>query len=152
MALVIRPVQAADEAKWRELWAGYLAFYQTSLPEEVTSLTWRRLLDPEEPVHCLVAESDGAVLGIVNYVFHRATWSATSYCYLEDLFTAPEARGRGVGKALIKAVYAEAARAGATRVYWLTHESNATARLLYDAVAENGGFIQYRKDVAAPQE
>jgi len=148
MQIRTRPVAAHDEASWRALWAGYLAFYQTDLPPDVTDLTWRRLLDAAEPVHCLVAEADGAIWGIVNYVFHRATWTASSYCYLEDLFTAPEARGRGVGRALIEAVYAAAQAAGATRVYWLTHESNATARQLYDAVAENAGFIQYRKTIA----
>lgn len=148
MQIRTRPVATHDEARWRALWAGYLAFYQTTLPDEVTDLTWRRLLDAAEPVHCLVAEAEGAVLGIVNYVFHRATWTASSYCYLEDLFTAPEARGRGVGRMLIEAVYAAAQTAGATRVYWLTHESNATARRLYDAVAENAGFIQYRKTIA----
>ncbi|GHE48797.1 N-acetyltransferase [Camelimonas fluminis] len=148
MQIRTRPVAARDEARWRALWAGYLAFYQTTLPDEVTDLTWRRLLDAAEPVHCLVAEAGGEILGIVNYVFHRATWTASSYCYLEDLFTAPEARGRGAGRALIEAVYAAARAAGATRVYWLTHESNATARQLYDAVAENAGFIQYRKTIA----
>lgn len=148
MNLTVRSVRPEDETRWRALWAGYLAFYKTSLAPEVTDLTWRRLLDDAEPVHCLVAESGGDVLGIVNYVFHRATWTATSYCYLEDLFTDPAVRGKGVGRALIEAVYAQAQRAGATRVYWLTHESNTAARLLYDSVAENAGFIQYRKTIA----
>ena len=146
--LRVRPLAADDRAAWDALWAGYLSFYQTTLPPDVTETTWRRLLDPAEPMFALVAEAGGEVLGLVHCVLHRATWTAGSYCYLEDLFTTPAARGRGVGRALIEAVHERAREAGATRVYWLTHESNATARALYDRVAENAGFIQYRKTVS----
>lgn len=145
MALIIRDLAAADRAAWDRLWQGYLRFYEAALPDEVSALTFQRLLAADEPMFCLVAERDGAVIGIVNCVVHRATWTKTHYVYLEDLFVDPEARGAGAGRALIEAVYARADALGATRVYWLTHESNATARALYDKVAKNAGFIQYRR-------
>ena len=98
-------------------------------------------------MHALVAEDGGELLGLVHYIFHRNTWMVNDVCYLEDLFTAEQARGKGVGRALIEAVYARAAAAGGTRVYWLTHETNITAQALYDKVAEKPGFIQYRKQI-----
>jgi GNAT superfamily N-acetyltransferase len=131
------------------LWNGYNAFYgregATALPPEITAMTWSRFFDAYEPVHALVAESNGRLLGIVHYLFHRSTISVAPNCYLQDLFTDAAARGKGVGRALIEAVYARAGEAGCPRVYWLTHETNTTARALYDAVAENSGFIVYRK-------
>lgn len=145
MTISTRPFRETDRPTWDVLWQRYLDFYETSQTQELKDLVWARLLDPAEPMHGLVAEADGRILGLVHYVFHRATWTATDYCYLEDLFTTPEARGQGAGRALIEAVYAAARAHGATRVYWLTHESNAQARLLYDQVADNAGFIQYRK-------
>jgi GNAT superfamily N-acetyltransferase len=96
-------------------------------------------------VHALVAESAGRIVGIVHYIFHRSTWTPGPYCYLQDLFTIEDGRGLGVGRALIEAVYARAKEVGASRVYWQTHESNATAMALYDKVAERSGFVQYRK-------
>ncbi|MCO5145011.1 MAG: GNAT family N-acetyltransferase [Aquamicrobium sp.] len=144
----IRMLEAGDRAAWEPLWQGYLDFYKTSLPAEVTETAWRRLLDTDEPVHGLGAfGEDGRLMGIAHYIFHRSTWSPTSYCYLNDLFTVPAARGKGVGRALIERLYAEAAAAGATRVYWLTHETNETAQALYDRIADKPGFIQYRKTV-----
>lgn len=145
MAIDIRPLAPADHAAWEPLWAGYLAFYKASVPPETTDLTWRRFHDPAEPMHALGAFMDGKLGGIVHYLFHRSTWTAGPYCYLQDLFTDEAPRGRGAGRALIEAVYAEAREAGASRVYWLTHETNATARLLYDRIADASGFIQYRK-------
>lgn len=142
----IRMLEAGDRAAWAPLWQGYLDFYKVSLPAEVTETTWRRLNDPAEPVHGLGAfDGDGRLTGIAHYIFHRSTWSPTSYCYLNDLFTVPAARGKGVGRALIERLYAEAAAAGATRVYWLTHETNEAAQALYDRIADKPGFIQYRK-------
>nr|WP_210427775.1 GNAT family N-acetyltransferase [Dyella sp. SG609] len=131
------------------MWDGYNAFYgrsgPTALPEEITRTTWERFFDEGEPVHALVAESGGALLGLAHYLFHRNTTAIGLNCYLQDLFTAEAARGRGVGKALIEAVYAQARQAGSPRVYWHTHHTNATAMRLYDQVAEHSGFVVYRK-------
>ena len=144
-AIEIRPVRPDERDAWEPLWSGYLTFYETAVAPEVTDTTWRRLHDPAEPMHVLGAYIDGALIGIVHYLFHRSTWTVGDYCYLQDLFTAPEARGRGAGRALIEAVTERAREAGASRVYWLTHEANATARFLYDRVADRPGFIQYRR-------
>jgi GNAT superfamily N-acetyltransferase len=141
----VRPVRADEREAWEPLWAGYLTFYETAVAPEVTDTTWQRLHDPVEPVHVLGAFIDGRLIAIVHYLFHRSTWTVGDYCYLQDLFTAPEARGLGAGRALIAAVTERAREAGASRVYWLTHESNATARALYDRVANRSGFIQYRR-------
>ena len=141
----IRPVRADERDAWAPLWAGYLTFYETAVPSEVTDTTWSRLHDQTEPMHVLGAYLDGGLIGIVHFLFHRSTWTIGDYCYLQDLFTVPEARGLGAGRALIDAVTERARAAGASRVYWLTHESNAVARGLYDRVADRPGFIQYRR-------
>jgi GNAT superfamily N-acetyltransferase len=142
----VRPVRQSDREAWEQLWAGYLAFYESELPANITDTTWSRFHDPNEPIFAFVAEDDaGALLGFVHIVLHRGTWAIGDFCYLEDLFVASNARNRGVARALIEAVYAEADRRGAERVYWLTHETNTTARALYDKVAQNCGFIQYRR-------
>ena len=147
----VRPLQQADLAAWTPLWDGYNAFYGRSgvraLPREITDMTWARFFDKAEPVHALVAERDGVIVGIVHYLFHRSTTLIGPNCYLQDLFTGAEARGSGVGRALIEAVYQAARAAGGTRVYWHTHETNVTARRLYDQVAVNGGFIVYGQAV-----
>jgi GNAT superfamily N-acetyltransferase len=142
----IRTLIDADRSQWDQLWRGYLSFYETETRDEVSETTWRRLLDPEAPIlgFC-AAEDDGSLLGIVHYLFHPVTWSVSPRCYLEDLFTAAEARGKGVGRALIEAVYAAADKRGADQVYWLTAETNAVARRLYDAVATKTPFIKYRR-------
>ncbi len=141
----VRPLRPDERADWEPLWAGYLEFYEASVAPQVTDETWRRLHDPDEPMHVLGAFADGRLIGIVHYLFHRSTWTTGDYCYLQDLFTIVEARGLGAGRALIEAVDERARDAGASRVYWLTHESNATARALYDKVADRPGFIQYRR-------
>lgn len=145
--LVVRPLQRADRAQWQPLWDGYNAFYGRSgasaLAPEITETTWRRFFDPAEQVFARVAEQDGAVLGLAHYLFHRSTSRIEPNCCLQDLFTQPGQRGRGVGRALIGAVVDEARAAGAFRVYWHTHESNAAGRLLYDKVAKHAGFIVY---------
>jgi GNAT superfamily N-acetyltransferase len=143
--IIIRPLSRAHRAQWEPLWRGYLAFYKTSVPAEVTDLTFARFFDEAEPMHALVAQRDGEIVGIVHYIFHRSTWTSGPYCYLQDLFTAEHARGGGIGRKLIEAVYERAKAQGASRVYWLTQESNATARALYDKLADRSGFIQYRK-------
>jgi ribosomal protein S18 acetylase RimI-like enzyme len=143
--VLVRALQPADEGSWRSLWRGYLEFYATVLPETVTALTWQRLLDPKEPMFGLVAERHGTIAGFAHCVLHRGTWSPTNHCYLEDLYVAPEVRGAGIGRDLIAAVYREADARGADRVYWLTHETNTTARALYDRVARRSGYIHYAR-------
>lgn len=143
--VVVKPVGEGERAAWEPLWAGYLTFYKTSVPVATSDVTWSRFHDPAEPMHLLGAYVDGKLTGIVHYIFHRSTWAPGNYCYLQDLFVDDGARGLGLGRALIEAVYDKARAAGANRVYWLTHETNAQARILYDQVAENLGFIQYRK-------
>jgi GNAT superfamily N-acetyltransferase len=143
--VIIRPLHADDRSGWEPLWQGYLTFYKTTLPTNSTDMTWLRLLDAAEPMNALVAERDGDLIGLAHYLFHRSTWSQTYYCYLEDLFVASESRVAGVGAALIETVEAEARRVNATRLYWLTHETNSRAQILYNKVADRSGFIQYRK-------
>jgi GNAT superfamily N-acetyltransferase len=149
--VIIREVARGDYDAWLPLWDGYNTFYgrsgETALDSAITRVTWDRFFDPAEPVHALVAERDGVLIGLVHYLFHRTTIMIMPTCYLNDLFTSVEARGGGVGKALIEAVYARAHAAGSTRVYWSTHETNETARRLYDHVAQKSGFILYRQDV-----
>ncbi len=141
---IVRPITPADRAAWDPLWQGYLAFYGQPLPASVTDMVWARFHDPAEPLFALGAFVDGKLVGFVHYLFHRTTWSVTDRCYLEDLFVAPEARGHGAGRTLIAAVLEKAWAAGSERVYWHTDEGNRTARTLYEKVAVNAGFIQYR--------
>ena len=147
--ILIRPVQPSDFAQWKPLWDGYNAFYgrrdETALPEEITQMTWSRFFDAYEPVHALVADHGGELLGLVHFLFHRSTISIAPTCYLQDLFTLESARGKGVGSSLIAEVYQRARQAGSSRVYWLTHETNDIAMKLYDKVAEKSGFVVYRK-------
>ena len=142
---VIRPVGKGERAAWEPLWRGYQIFYEVALSADVTDKAWERLHDPAEPMFILGAYVDGKLTGIVHYLFHRSMWTTGNYCYLQDLFVIEEARGLGLGRALIEAVYEAARNVGASRVYWLTQESNKTARALYDKLAERSGFIQYRK-------
>jgi GNAT superfamily N-acetyltransferase len=146
--LSIRPVIHLDYDQWLPLWHGYNAFYgrsgPTALPLEITKTTWTRFFDAYEPVYALVAETKGQLVGLAHYLFHRSTTTINPTCYLQDLFTAETARGKGVGKALIKGVYEQAKNASTTRIYWHTHKTNQTARRLYDQLAENSGFIVYR--------
>ncbi|AZO05910.1 MAG: GNAT family N-acetyltransferase [Mesorhizobium sp.] len=147
--LAVRPVTRQDYEQWLPLWDGYNAFYgrsgPTALAGEITQMTWSRFFDAYEPVHALVAEREGSLLGLVHYLYHRSTTSIAPSCYLQDLFTTQAARGQGVGRALIEDVYERAREAGANRVYWLTHETNHAAMQLYDKVAEKSGFVVYRK-------
>jgi len=151
MALTIRFAVRTDFAQWLPLWEGYNKFYgrfgPTALPDEITRMTWARFFDAYEPVHAMVAEEEGQLVGLVHYLFHRSTISIAPTCYLQDLFTQESARGKGVGRMLINAVYEQAKLAGLTRVYWQTHESNSTAMKLYDKVAEHSGFVVYRKNI-----
>lgn len=146
--LAIRPLEPDDFDRWKPLWDGYNAFYgrsgPTALAAEITHITWDRFLDPGEPMHAVVAEQDGRLVGLAHHLFHRSTTMIRPTCYLQDLFTDTASRGRGVGRRLIAAVCEGARAGGAERLYWHTQEGNATARRLYDAVAENSGFIVYR--------
>ena len=142
--MLIRPLELSDREAWALLWTDYLTFYKTTLPREQYDLTWARLHDDNEPMRVLGAFKGTQMLGIVHMIFHRSTWTAGPYCYLQDLFTVAEARGKGVGRALIEAVYAAAKLEGANRVHWLTNESNAEAMVLYNKVAHRTGFFQYR--------
>jgi GNAT superfamily N-acetyltransferase len=149
--MIIREVTMTDFNQWLPLWEGYNAFYKrvgpAAIPAEVTRMTWTRFFDYYEPVNALVAERCGQLLGLAHYVFHRHTAMLGPICYLQDLFTNEQARGQGVGRALINAVYDRAREAGSTRVYWQTHETNVVAQRLYDGVAERSGFIVYRKNI-----
>ena len=146
----IRPLQPSDLQSWKPLWAGYNAFYgregDTALAPEITATTWARFFDQNEPVFALVAESGGQLLGLTHFLFHRSTTRIEPTCYLQDLFTAPAARGRGVGRLLIEGVYQAAKASGVKRVYWQTHETNTAGRALYDKVAQHAGFIIYGND------
>ena len=143
----VRSVVHSDLSQWSKLWDGYNSFYQRTVSDEITRMTWSRFFDAYEPVHALVAEADGRLLGLVHYLYHRSTNLLGPTCYLQDLFTAQGSRGAGVGRALIEAVYERARVAGSQRVYWQTHETNATAMVLYDKVAERSGFLVYRKQL-----
>jgi GNAT superfamily N-acetyltransferase len=147
MNIAIRPLRPDDFDAWLPLWKGYQAFYKTTIPDDVTALTWQRFHDANEPMHVLGAFDGDTLLGITHYIFHRTCWSAAPTCYLQDPFTANAARGKGVGRALIEAVHAAAAKVGSARIYWQTHETNAEAQVLYNKVAERSGFIVYRKPV-----
>jgi len=141
----IRPLAATDHADWHSLWRGYQQFYKVDLAEATSQTTWQRLLDEREPMHGAVARTMDRVVGIVHFIQHRSCWTPGDYLYLQDLFVAPDLRGRGVGRALIEYVYAQAESRACSRVYWLTHETNREAMGLYDRIAERPGFIQYRK-------
>ncbi|MBB3976941.1 GNAT superfamily N-acetyltransferase [Rhizobium azooxidifex] len=144
--LEIRPLAPSDEADWRRLWTAYLAFYETVLPEEIFRTTFARLTGGGANDYAgLLAVIDGRPVGLAHYLFHRSCWTIGNVCYLQDLYADPSVRGTGIGRALIEAVYARAAEANAAEVYWMTQEFNATARRLYDRIADQTPFIIYQK-------
>ena len=155
----IRMANEADFSQWLLLWKGYQVFYKADIAESTTETTWSRFHDVTEPMHCAVAEVDGRLIGMVHYIQHRSCWATGDYLYLQDLFVDPDIRGKGVGRTLIQHVYAAAADAGASRVYWLTHDSNSDAMLLYDRIADKSGFditeeireYTSRKDIEWPR-
>lgn len=134
----------ADHDRWAELWRGYLTFYETELPATQYDLTWQRIMDPNGAIYALGSrDDDGTLMGITHYLFHAHAWADRDACYLQDLFVDASCRGKGYAAALIAGVAADARDRGLTRMYWLTHTTNATARRLYDRVAKNAGFIRY---------
>jgi GNAT superfamily N-acetyltransferase len=143
--ITVRDARKDDFAAWEPHWDGYTRFYERAPNAKITATLWERNFDPYEPIHILVAELDGRIVGIVHYLYHRSTSLIEPTCYLQDLFTQDGLRGKGFGRALIEAVYARAKEAGASRVYWMTHETNTTAMKLYDGIADRSGFVQYRK-------
>ena len=146
-SVAIKAIDNDDFDIWLALWEGYQRFYEVDLPGRVTHATWRRFLDPGEPMHATLAMVGEKALGLAHTVYHRSTWSKGDYCYLQDLFVAHGARGLGVGRALIAQVYADAKRRGAPRVYWRTHETNHNAMRLYDRIADRSDFVVYRKTI-----
>jgi GNAT superfamily N-acetyltransferase len=149
--LRVRPIEREDRVQWEPLWTGYNAFYgrkgETALASEITDITWKRFFEPVAPVHALVAEEHGRLVGLAHYLFHPSTTRVEGVCYLQDLFTEEAQRGRGIGRALILGVYQQASARGVKRVYWQTQESNTAGRLLYNRVAKHGGFIVYSQEM-----
>ena len=147
MSVRVRPLEARDKPVWLTLFKGYVEFYRATVPEDVIETLWQRLMRGGEGFHIALVAVDEADIpvGLAHVLFHRSTWSNGFYCYLEDLFVDPAQRGRGIGRALIEAVYAEADARGCSRTYWMTQETNATARALYDRVATKSPFVQYRR-------
>jgi len=142
-APTIRSALPSDKAAWRELWRGYCEFYNADLSDAVTDHTWKRILDPDSAIMCIVAEVDGRVYGFANCVVHENTWEIQPVCYLEDLFVTPSARGRGIGKALIEWLRNAMRAEGWARLYWTTRENNQQARGLYDQFTQADGFVRY---------
>lgn len=146
MTTVVRPLTRSDQAEWRRLWRDYLAFYETEVPDAVYATYFERLLgDDPRDLNGLIAEIDGRPVGLTHYLFHRHGWKIEDVCYLQDLYADPQVRGRGVGRALIQAVYDAADAAGAPSVYWLTQDFNAEARKLYDRIGVVTPFIKYAR-------
>lgn len=148
----IRELQPTDCLAWEPLWRAYQEFYGVDLGAAVTETTWRRLFDPAEPMQALGAFEAGRLVGIAHTITHRSTWMIADTCYLQDLYVVPEARGQGVARALIEAIYVAADARGAGQVYWLTHTSNAAARRVYDRLAVNAGFVLYERHAESPLE
>lgn len=143
-SIEIRPLAQGDRKQWSEYWSSYQTFYQVDLGMALTGLTWERFFDPAEPVHCAVAADNQRIYGFVHWVFHRSTWGRNDFCYLEDLYVCPSARGKMIGKQLIEYVQGQARENACDRLYWHTQESNHTAQRLYDWIAEKPGVIEYR--------
>jgi GNAT superfamily N-acetyltransferase len=142
-AIAVRSLTEADSDSWRFLWDGYLAFYEASVPEEITQSTWLRLLDGTTMIG-RVAEREGRVLGFSASVLHEGTWTSAPICYLEDLFVNPDARGGGIGGALIEDLIQLGRQRGWSRLYWHTRADNVAARRLYDGFVQADGFVRYR--------
>lgn len=144
--LTIRPLEGPDRAQWGAMWQQYLAFYGAERPEDLYDLTFARYTDPARTDMCAWMAWDGeTALGLVHTIAHAHGWQEADVTYLQDLFTVPAARGKGVARALIETVYADADAAGRGSVYWLTQTSNTQARALYDRVAQPTEFMKYSR-------
>ena len=143
--MVIRTITVDDQTAWNKLWQSYQAFYNVTIAPDASALTFGRLLDPAEPMHCALVLQEREPVGFVHFIYHRSTWTSGDYCYLQDLFVDHAYRGRGLGRRLIQHVYEAAKSTGASRVHWLTHKTNTDAMLLYDRIGERSGFVQFRK-------
>jgi len=143
MKVHVRAAEARDEKRWRELFDGYCEFYKREPNEKLNTHTWRRILDPKAPVHAIVAEADGKVIGIANYLVHEHTLGLTPACYLGDLFVEPKVRAKGAGKALIDWLVGEMKRKKWCRLYWHTRNNNYRARGLYDKFTPHSDFVRY---------
>lgn len=146
MSVTIRAIEAGDAAEWRALWHDYLVFYETSVAEEVYQTTFKRLISAEHPdQNGLLAVEGARPVGLVHYIYHPHNWRIEPVCYLQDLYATPDMRGKGVGRKLIEAVYAQADADGCPSVYWLTQDFNTTARQLYDRIGSLTPFIKYTR-------
>ncbi|WP_300379884.1 GNAT family N-acetyltransferase [Henriciella sp.] len=144
--ITTRPLEAEDKPAWRDLWRGYLDYYETTVSDEVYDFTFARLIDPKRPsMNAFLAVSGEQPCGLVHYIFHEHCWKLEEVCYLQDLYVNPGIRGGGVGRALIEAVYDAADRKGTPSVYWMTQEFNYRGRMLYDQVASRTPFIKYQR-------
>lgn len=143
--VTIRKLQNADKPQWLDLWQGYLHFYRADIKPQVTDHTFGRLCEDPQ-VYGLVAEDkDGNLLGLMNLIFHPSTWSSVGYCYIEDLYVSPAARGQKVSEKLFEQAYQLADEKGSDRVYWTTQEYNAPARSLYDKIGRRTSFVVYER-------
>jgi GNAT superfamily N-acetyltransferase len=151
MSVRVRPPKAGDRPVWLTLFKGYIEFYKAAVPDDVIDTLWQRLMEGGEgfPIALLAVDETDRPVGLAHVLFHRSTWTRGWYCYLEDLFVDASERGKGIGRALIEAVYARADARGCSRTYWMTQETNAAARALYDAVATKSAFVQYRREPTA---
>ncbi|MDM9627010.1 GNAT family N-acetyltransferase [Rhizobium sp. S152] len=144
MTVTIRDPRPDDEARWRALWDGYLAFYEVTVAPDITDNTWRRVFDPVSAIAMRVAEVDGTLMGFALYLTHEGTWISGKDCYLEDLYVDGGARGKGIGRALLDDLVALCKTEGWSRLYWHTSESNKRAQALYDSYVKSDGHIRYR--------
>ena len=144
MTVTIRDARPTDEKEWRRLWADYLAFYDTTLSDEITDATWRRVHDPASAIFMRVAEVEGRMVGFALCITHEGTWVKDLDCYLEDLFVDERQRGLGLGRALLDDLVDLSKQNGWARLYWHTSVDNHRARKLYDQYVKTDDHIRYR--------
>ena len=141
--LEIRDARPGDLAEWMPLWEGYLTFYKVTIAPEITMATWARILDPMNPLTSRVVTVGGRLVGFANHHTHLTTWDVRPVAYLEDLFVSPDARGLGVGRALIDDLVELGKSADWASIYWITADDNRTAQTLYDSYNKRDPFIRY---------